>query len=101
MGVRIVLQNAKAQLEAQKQKVYQDAYNERYDELKPQIDAYTLEKKQEYDEAVVMLRGAYEEAVTAKKVECESLASGYAQMKMAVVDNSIAELNKMIEKAED
>lgn len=101
MSVKIVLQNAKAQLEAQKVKAYQEAYNEKYAELKPHIDTYSVEKKKEYDEAVVALKGAFDEAINAKKAEVESLSANYATVKVATIDNSIAELDAMISKAKD
>ena len=101
MGVRIILQNAKAQLEAQKQKVYQDAYSSKKEELKPQLDAYVVEKKKDYDDAVVRLKTAFDEAVSAKNKEVEALAASYASIKQSTIDNSIKELDEMIATAED
>ena len=100
MSVRIVLQNAKTQLEAQKQKVYNDAYQAKYADLKTQLDDYTIEKKREYDEAVLTLKAAFDEAINAKKAEFENLASSYADVQVSVIDKSISDLQVMIDNAE-
>ena len=95
------MQNAKTQLEQQKAKAYQEAYNEKYAELKPQVDAYAVEKKREYDEAVIALKSAYDDAINAKRAEVEALSASYASIKVSAIDRSIAELNEMIDKSGD
>lgn len=109
---KVILQNAKTQFEAQKQKVYKDAYDGKVAEMKADLDAYTAEKNQEYTQAITSLKAAYDaavaekrktcdEAIAAKKAEVESTASIFASKKVAVTENYISKLEEMIAGMED
>lgn len=108
---KIVLQNAKAQLEAQKKQEYDKAYSVRVSELRSAMDAYTLEKNKEYTDSVARLKAAYNEAVAEKKREMdeaiaarkatvESEACIYAAERAKTMDELIASVQLLIDKAE-
>ena len=103
----IVLQNAKAQLEAQKQSEYDNAYASKYAELKSQEDAFVAQKQAECDAAIQKLTAAYNEAVEEKKKHCDeaiatqkatirATAAQYAGTRAANTDKLIAEIDKLI-----
>lgn len=107
----IVLQNAKAQLEAQKQTEYDNAYASKYAELKAQVDAFTAQKQSELEAAINELTAAYNEAVDAKRKHCEdaiatqkatieATAAQYAATVSTATDNLIAEIVKLINNSE-
>lgn len=109
---KIILQNAKAQFEAQKQKVYKEAYDGKIAEMKPDLDTYTSEKNQEYTQSIVELKAAYDaavaekrkacdDAIAARKTEIESIASINASKRVAMTENYIAKLAEMIDGMED
>lgn len=109
---KVILQNAKTQFEAQKQKVYKESYDAKVAEMKPDLDAFTAEKNQEYTQAIVSLKAAYDaavaekrktcdEAIAAKKAEVESTASIYASKRVAATDNFISKIEDMISEMED
>lgn len=97
MSVKIVLENAKAQLEAQKSKAYADAKAQAIARLKPEYDAYVANKKAEYDEAVKTLTVAYENALAEKKATDEIAACAYADTQVGVINSSIEQLQKLID----
>lgn len=103
----IVLQNARAQLEAQKQSEYDNAYASKYAELKSQEDAFVAQKQAECDAAIQELTAAYNEAVEAKKKHCDeaiatqkatiqATATQYASTRAADTDKLIAEIDRLI-----
>lgn len=103
----IVLQNAKAQLEAQKQSEYDNAYASKYAELKPQEDTFIAQKQAECEAAIQELTAAYNEAVEEKKKHCDeaiatqkatiqATAAQYAGTRAANTDKLIAEIDKLI-----
>ena len=109
---KVILQNAKSQFEAQKQKVYKEAYDGKIAELKPDLDSYTAEKNQEYTQSIVTLKAAYDaavaekrkacdDAISAKKTEIESIASICASKRVSATENYISKLAEMIEGMED
>lgn len=109
---KVILQNAKTQFEAQKQKVYKESYDAKVAEMKPDLDAFTAEKNQEYTQAIVSLKAAYDaavaekrktcdEAIAAKKAEVESTANIYASKRVAATDNFISKIEDMISEMED
>jgi hypothetical protein len=100
MSVKVVLENALAQLETQKAAVYKQAYDVKTTELNNEFEAYRVEKKQEYDDAIVALRTRYEAAIDAKKAEIDSKAKAYADVASASVDKNIADIKAMIERTE-
>jgi predicted component of type VI protein secretion system len=101
MSVKIVLQNAVAQLEAQKTKTFADAKAKKLTELTPTFDTYKQEQQAKYDEAVASLKTAFDKSITTKQEEIETQAKAYADVEVATIDNSITQLTKMIEAAED
>lgn len=101
MSVKVVLQNAKTQLEAQKKGVYSRAYESRIGELKPTLDDYVKVKTEEKMQAEAALTEAYTRAIESKKSEIETQAEFYATAQCVPVDNTIKELEKMIESAEE
>ena len=100
MSVKVVLENALAQLEQQKASAYKQAYDVKKAELNNDFDAYRLEKKKEYDDAIVALRTRYEAAIEAKSAEIDSKAKAYAGVASASVDKNIADIKAMIERTE-
>lgn len=109
--LKIVLESTKSQLEAQKKKVYDDAYSLKYAELKVDIDAYVSEKNQEYNDYVAELKSAYEQAVAEKRKQCDSeinvrkksvdeAARVYASKQSSLVDELINGVATLIEKSE-
>ena len=100
MSVKVVLENALAQLEQQKASAYKQAYDVKKAELNNDFDAYRLEKKKEYDDAIVALRARYEAAIDAKSAEIDSKAKAYAGVASASVDKNIADIKAMIERTE-
>lgn len=100
MSVKIVLENAKAQLEAQKKKEFDTAYNAKYAELAPDLTAFKNEAQKQYDEAVKALEVAREKSVATKTAEIEEKASAFANSKSSEIDGMISNLQAMIEKTE-
>lgn len=98
MGIKIILQNAKAQLEAQKTKAYNDAKNQMLARSKADYDAFAAQKKSEYDEAVKALNEAYNNALTERKSADERTACEYAESYVGEINNSINQLQEIIDK---
>ena len=98
MSVKIVLENAKAQLEAQKTKAYNEAKTQMIARLKPDFDVYAAQKKTEFDEAVKTLTDAYNNALTERKAADEARATNYAQSYVEKIDTSISQLQEIIDK---
>lgn len=109
---KVILQNAKAQFEAQKQKTYNESYSAKYAELKTDYDTYAAEKNKEYTEEIAKLKTAYDAAVAAKRKACddailvkktaiESTASIYANACVSKTDKYISQLNDMLSAMED
>ena len=109
---KVILQNAKAQFEAQKQKIYKEVYDSKIAEMKTDLDAYTSEKNQEYTQSIVELKAAYdaavaekrkscEDAIAARKNEIESIASINASKRVAATEGYISKLDEMINGMED
>lgn len=101
MSVKIVLQNTVAQLETQKTKAYDEAKMLMLAQTKPILDEYRKTEQAKYEEAVTALKTALDNAIAEKQSEVEAQAKVYAETKVAKIDNSIAELKKLIETAED
>ena len=101
-ATKIVLQNAKAQLEAQKKTEYDNAYASKYAELKTQVDAFAAQKRQERDEAINQLTAAYNDAVEAKRKHCDDAINAQIATIDATAknyaDTRIAEIDKLIEQ---
>ena len=95
MSVKIVLDNAIAQLNAQKSKAYNDALTTMTVQLNPDLDAYKAAKKKEYDETVAQLKAAYDAAISEKQAAINAQAKVYADNAVAKIDNTIAELQKL------
>lgn len=100
MSVKVILENALSQAEAQKTSVYNQAYNAKTAELASEYEAFKAVKKQEYDEAVLALKAKYDAAMSAKKEETDQKAKVYAELATNNVDKVIAELRTMIENTE-
>ena len=109
---KVILQNAKTQFEAQKQKVYKDAYDGKIAEMKSELDTFVAQKNQEYtqcinslktayDEAVVEKRKMCDEAISAKRNEIETTARMHADARVAATEQYIAKLAEMIDGMED
>ena len=103
----VVLQNAKAQLEAQKKKVFSDAYATAVAEKKTEIDEFKLSKqtaytakvaelKKTYDEALEALKKNLDEEVANKNAEIEAVAENYANTKVSETDNLIKQIDQLI-----
>lgn len=111
MAVRIVLENAKAQLEAQKKREYAAAKEARLAELQTEYNEFKAEKDSELADAISELKAAYEAAVVAKQTQHDKVVSDreaeinrkaeeYATVKAAVLDGLIVDLQRMIDKTE-
>ena len=109
---KIVLHNANTQLEAQKQKIFNDAHAVRIAQLKGEIDAFVLEKTSEYNNALNTLKKAYDAAIAEKKKAfddeiaqrkktVEDVANAYAENQAAITQKLIDELQNIISKMED
>lgn len=98
MSVKVILENALSQLDAQKTQTYKQAYDAKTAELTSEYDAYRIAKKQEYDDAVLALKARYDAAMSAKKEEIDEKAKLYADIAVAAIDKNIADLKAMIEK---
>ena len=95
MSVKIVLDNAIAQLNAQKTKAYNDALTTMTVQLNPELDAYKAAKKKEYDETVAQLKAAYDAAIAEKQSAINSQAKAYAETAVAQIDATIVQLQKL------
>ena len=100
MSVKIVLENAKAQLETQKKREFDVAYNAKYEELAPELGEFKKTAQTQYDEAVRALQETRDKAIQAKENEIAEKATAYAKTKSTELDGMIANLQAMIEKAE-
>lgn len=103
----VVLQNAKAQLEAQKKKIYADAYDSAITDKKAEIDEFKSNKQTAYVAKVAELKKAYDEAlnemkknldeeVANKNAEIEAIAENYANTKVSETDNLIKQIDQLI-----
>lgn len=95
MSVKIVLDNAIAQLNAQKTKAYNDALTTMTVQLTPELDAYKAAKKKEYDETVAQLKTAYDAAIAEKQAAINAQAKVFADNAVSKIDATIAELQKL------
>lgn len=95
MSVKIVLDNAIAQLNAQKTKAYNDALATMTTQLAPELDAFKATKRKEYDETVAQLKGAFDAAIAEKQAAINAQAKVYADAAVAQIDATIAELQKL------
>lgn len=100
MSVKVILENAKAQLEAQKSKIYDEAKTTMIARLKPEYDTYVAQKKAERDEAIRTVTVAYENAIAEKRSSDEATACSYANAQTQAVVMSIERLNSMINDTE-
>lgn len=109
---KIVLQNAKTQLEAQKQKIFNDAYAVKTAQLKADVDAFITLKTNEYNVSISKLKKAYDDAIAEKKKEFDNeiaekkksvdeLATVYAGQQTSITQNLIFEIESLIAKVED
>lgn len=98
MSTKIILQNALTQLEAQRSQSYKNAYEAKTAELNGDLEAYRVEKRKEYDDAIIELKNRYECAINAKKDEIANKAKTYAEIVASDVDKNIADLKSMIER---
>ena len=109
---KIVLQNAKSQLEAQKQKIFNDAHAVKAAQLKGEIDAFVAQKTTEYNASIAVLKKAYDAAVAEKKKACDDEiaaskksvddeANAYAESQAAITQKLIDEIQKILESVED
>ena len=101
MSVKVVLENAKVQLEAQKKRIVAEAHDKKYAELKPSLDEYTKLKAQEKAEAEASLNASYQKAIASKEAEIEAQANLYANSEVAIIDNQISQLEEMIKNAQN
>lgn len=95
-AVRNVLQNAIAELEAQKNVVYNDAKAREEARLKPILDEYTTAKRQEYNETVATLQATLQKDIASKQADILTTAEAAAIAAAASIDASIAELQKLL-----
>ena len=111
MAVKVVLENAKAQLEQQKAREFEVAKQAKMTELASEFNTFKAAKEKEYTDSISALKTAYDAAVLAKKqaydevvktkqTEINKQAEEYATGKAAVLEGLIAELQIMIEKTE-
>lgn len=100
MSVKIVLENAKAQLENQKKREFETSYNMKFEELAPELSEFKRVTQQQYDEAVRALQETRDKAISAKQAEIEDKAKSYANLKSSDIDGMIANLQAMIDKTE-
>lgn len=120
---KIILENAKSQLETQKSKSYNEAYSIKMAELKNEFDKFSSEKNSEfqntvaqktaeYNQSVETLKKAFDAAIAEKKKSLdeqiankkksnESIAELYAQEKVAESDMFISNIISLLEKAVD
>lgn len=107
----IILQNAKTQLEAEKKKVYNDAYNNKMNELRTDFDKYSAEQNKIYNDTVAQLKAAYDAAVAEKRKTTDNLiaarrggmeseAATYANERASYTDSLIAQIDELIAKTE-
>lgn len=95
-AVKNVLQNAIAELEAQKSVVYNDAKTKEEARLKPILDEYTTAKRQEYNETIAALQTALQKDIATKQADIATTADAVAQNAVASIDASIVELTKLL-----
>lgn len=95
-AIKSVLQNAIAELEAQKSVVYDDAKAKEEARLKPILDEYVNSKRQEYNETVAALQTALQRDVSAKQADITVTAEAAAVAAVASIETSISELQKLL-----
>ncbi len=109
---KIILQNAKSQLESQKQKIFNDAHAVKIAQLKSEIDTFVAQKTNEYNASIAALKKAYDAAVAEKKKACDDEiaerkksvddeAHAYAESQVAITQKLIDELQTILESMED
>lgn len=98
MSVKIVLQNAIAQLEAQKSQQNAELKRIKAAELKIEFDSYKQQKQQEYDTAVATLKSSLDAALVEKQVEIDTKINTYVDMQSTSLDVKIAQLQKMLDE---
>ena len=96
MSVNIILQNAIAQLEAQKAKKIEEASNVKAAELKADFESYKQQKQAEYDEAVATLKMSFDATIAAKQAEISAQVSTYASTQAILLDKKIEQLKQML-----
>lgn len=97
MSIKIVLENALAQLKAQKDEAYKNAYANKLAEYDSEFNEYRIQKQQELQDAENALKASYENALKAKKAEIEQKADYCAKLASGNVDKMIDDLQKMID----
>lgn len=97
MSAKVILDNARTQLETQKKRTLIEAHDRRFAELKPELEEYTQKKAQEKADAEQALNESYQRAIAEKQAEIEMKASAYASSEAAVLDKQIMQLQSMID----
>lgn len=100
-NIKVIFDNAIAQLEAQRTKVICAAKSARYAELKPAYDEYVAAKTAEYNEATAALKAAYDKAVDEKRTRLDAEATAYATQRAATLDVQIEALRKLAAESEN
>lgn len=95
-AVKNVLQNAIAELEAQKGVAYNDAKAREEARLKPILDEYTAAKRQEYNETIAALQTALQKDIATKQADITATAEAVALSAVASIEASITELTKLL-----
>ena len=92
--IKVILENAKNQIEAKRTSTYNSAKQAMLAQLQPELDKFISGEKAKYEETVSILTKQYQASIDEKKHENEVKAGIYAE-------NQIAKLNEKIEKLQD
>lgn len=96
MSAKIILQNALAQLEAERDNERAAAESVYKAQLKNELDAFTAEKQKEFDDTVALLKAKFDEAIAAKQAEHNELAQKYVINQNSDSDKRIEALKSLI-----
>ena len=100
MSVKIVLENAIAQLEAEKKNAESAVRQKKIAEYAGELQAFTANEKAKLDAAIIACRKAYDESIAAKNAEITAAIDVYVNDSVAAIDEKIEVFKEMLSKEE-
>lgn len=96
MSAKIILQNALAQLEAERDSERAAAESVYKAQLKSELDTFTATKQKELDDTIALLKAKFDETIAARQVELDELAQKYVATQNSDSDKRIEALKSLI-----
>lgn len=100
MSVKIVLENAIAQLEAEKKNAEAAIRKQKNAEFAGELQTFTNSEKKKLDAAIIACRKAYDESIARETAKIGAAVDMSVAEKVATIDDKIAIFKDMLSKEE-